>query len=960
MRHFASMIRPGTRVWIFLVFFLLPYLFFGIGTDLTQVAIAPGDGTIQGVPSKVFTAEMHLWNPLVQTGVFPQIYMGWQALYPPGILIMRVFPPVLGYNILLLAHYTLAGFGAFLFLEKAGLRRVAAIFGGLAFMFCGFLTAHKGHHTMMMAAAYLPIIFYFFERYARSKRVLDLLLAGMMFGLCLLADYIAVPMYIGMLLLPYMICTILLEPGFVPVSPGAVGSRARNLLHRYLLLARASALVFGVGLLMAFVEVIPIVESLEFVTRQNITYDFFISYSFSPRLLPLLIFPFFYGAHVPFLSTTSYFGPGNLTELTGYMGILPLWFAAMVLLLFWKKNWRVVFWGAAAAAAFLLVLGGSTPFYRLMFHVPVYNMFRVPARNWLEVNFTVAVLAGYCVHYILELAPVERKRFTRTAAAVLVGFSAITLLILQYGYRLGITMAEDHRLWQNSRLSSTAVTIPLIIIACSAVYLLLLWRFRSKSSFWLVGAGLIVLDLFSFGYIHDFSYPSFDSFADRPNRVAQYLDTIDPAKELYRVLPLYPTFLVSSEQSLYPLTNTLYGFQTTNGYGAIWLQDFRDLTTFEAQGATPQKAQLLQNSVVLSMLSTKYIITSKPEDHALLEQQRLLDAPALNMEQSSGRLADGQFVLSTAQFRDGTFHLQSPAPDQVSLIEILLEIAAEQSYQVSFSARLLDDSGEAQPLVVDFFAPAYDFADQEAIFPPFELTSEFQTFSAIFPAGTNPPVQVSFRLFTFSPAAYEIKDIRLTRHDGGVISWGQEPAQPGAPLYVKRFESPAGIAVYENKNFLPRARFVQNVVPAESTAAAIRMLRYDSTFNPAQSAVVEGWSGSTTFAPGTVLESDYAQPEQVLLTVETGESSFLVLADSYYVGWKAFVDGQPVPIYKTNATTRGIRIDGAGQHSVRFQFVPWSFYIGLAISLLTLLAIIVYAVLSQRRKTVVGNAKLNP
>jgi uncharacterized membrane protein YfhO len=74
----------------------------------------------------------------------------------------------------------------------------------------------------------------------------------------------------------------------------------------------------------------------------------------------------------------------------------------------------------------------------------------------------------------------------------------------------------------------------------------------------------------------------------------------------------------------------------------------------------------------------------------------------------------------------------------------------------------------------------------------------------------------------------------------------------------------------------------------------------------------------------------------VRLKVKTGDSSFLVLSDSYYVGWKAYVDGKETPIYKTNATSRGVVIQGAGEHQVTFRFVPVSFYIGLALSLLTL------------------------
>ena len=108
----------------------------------------------------------------------------------------------------------------------------------------------------------------------------------------------------------------------------------------------------------------------------------------------MLLFPSLFGGGV---SDIGYFGEWNITEIAGYMGLPVLIIAIACMIFAFKKNGCVRFWTVAACAGFLLVLGGNTPFYKLMYKVPVYNMFRVPARNWLEVNFCICILFAYGV-----------------------------------------------------------------------------------------------------------------------------------------------------------------------------------------------------------------------------------------------------------------------------------------------------------------------------------------------------------------------------------------------------------------------------------------------------------------------------------------------------------------------------------------------------------------------------------
>jgi uncharacterized membrane protein YfhO len=60
----------------------------------------------------------------------------------------------------------------------------------------------------------------------------------------------------------------------------------------------------------------------------------------------------------------------------------------------------------------------------------------------------------------------------------------------------------------------------------------------------------------------------------------------------------------------------------------------------------------------------------------------------------------------------------------------------------------------------------------------------------------------------------------------------------------------------------------------------------------------------------------------------------LVLSETNYPGWKAWLDDQPTPIIPTDIALRGIVVP-AGAHRVRMEFRPLILTISLGISLAT-------------------------
>jgi len=81
------------------------------------------------------------------------------------------------------------------------------------------------------------------------------------------------------------------------------------------------------------------------------------------------------------------------------------------------------------------------------------------------------------------------------------------------------------------------------------------------------------------------------------------------------------------------------------------------------------------------------------------------------------------------------------------------------------------------------------------------------------------------------------------------------------------------------------------------------------------------------------------EPNHVTLTVVAGSPGTLVLTDSYYPGWRAWVDGERRPINQANHAFRGIPIP-SGRHEVEMRYEPGSFRVGLFVSLAALSALV--------------------
>jgi len=141
------------------------------------------------------------------------------------------------------------------------------------------------------------------------------------------------------------------------------------------------------------------------------------------------------------------------------------------------------------------------------------------------------------------------------------------------------------------------------------------------------------------------------------------------------------------------------------------------------------------------------------------------------------------------------------------------------------------------------------------------------------------------------------------------------------------------VAVWQNLDVMPRAFIVHSAQIADDHTALARLA--EPAF-PADRLVLlaEGnpLATNTASARDSVEIVDY-QAERVQLLVITEQPGYLVLADSWYPGWNATLDGRATPIYRANVLFRAVPLE-PGTHTVVFEYRPGSFVIGATISII--------------------------
>jgi hypothetical protein len=461
---------------------LAPVIYF-LPALLKGSVLCPDDGTIFNTPLRVAAANitragsLPLWNPYIFGGMPLLASAQGGLLFPPNWFYLA-FDPQTATNLMVVASYVLAALGAYLYARRAGAGLAGSVVTSLAWQWGGFLVGQIGHINIVQTGAMLPWVLWALDGYGMT---------GRRKWAVFLALFVALQTFVGhQQTLAYSLL-------LASVYAVACAYSEREARARYL-----SSLVFlAAGVLLAAVQILPTFELLRNSPRADATYDFFTSFSMPPGMLRTFLAPYVEGGGDGRLFRAPYVGPPYYGEMAGYVGSLGLMLAACAAV--FRRDARTKFWTAAALVCLLLATGSYAPlgFYKLIYYVPVLNLFRVPARHLMEAEFALAVLAG---RGLTALASARADgRVVRRVAVVGASVVLLTLVVVTWGrpeaFKLGreapvgfmrapelfvpviFACASAWALWASARGRRGATLMLVALLACD----LALW---GQSSGW--------------------------------------------------------------------------------------------------------------------------------------------------------------------------------------------------------------------------------------------------------------------------------------------------------------------------------------------------------------------------------------------------------------------------------------------------------------------------------------------
>jgi Bacterial membrane protein YfhO len=964
------------------IFYFLPAL-------SNHLVLGPDDGMLFNVPLRVAAAQivwagyLPLWNPYIFGGM-PLLAAAQGGLLFPLNWFYLVFSPVVATDLMVISAYVVAGLGAYLYTRRTGASVAGAVATSLVWQWGGFLIGQISHINIVHTAAMLPWVLWALERYVGNGSHMRAAVLAALVALQIFAGHQQTSAYSLMLVAAYAVVMALAD---------------RQMLKRYL-----SALAFiSIGVLLAAVQILPTFELLRNSKRVAATYDFFVSFSMPRRFVSTFLAPYVMGGGDGRLFRASYIGQAFYNEYVAYAGVLAIMLALVGLLV--KPDARTKFWAIAALVCLMLAFGRGAPLYlyKLIYYVPVLNLFRVPARHLMEVNFAIAVLCG---RGLTSLAAARGStQAMRRVAIVACAVVLLTFLIVTWWRPANFSLGRQAPV---TVLRAPELFMPILVASVSGWAL---WAFaRGRRGSTAVLLAVLAIDLFVWGqssgwYTSSGRIP--EEFWGMPETVKLLREKAPPDTGCYRILTTREAFDPASTAVRFnrrspdwvlwtePNVYMMYGIQNAAGYDGFGLERYSKLAgEMKLWGElSDPDARLRGSSREIDLLNARYLLSirKRPDELETDSTEAVVSAPERDFPPATEKYGGFMFAQTDLALPNITankrlrFDVPSVETDHVALLTNLswaeevpdnvtvgrLRLTASDGRTFEFMLRAGEDTADwafdrpdirarirhKRPAV----ATSYDLDDTQYRYKGHTYVTSFalpekaliETGEIVLEQQTRWP-NLLLSVFRISLVnASEGKSYPLSRDLIQVASTSSatEPAQPleQESDRWKLLAQARHVNIYENARALPRAWLVSDarVLQENAILQVIRtgLLPDGVQWDPLRTALVEAEVANPLVNAARTgrAEITWYEPNRMNLQTHSDGNSILVLSENDYPGWRVYIDGQAAEVLRVNFGLRGVAVP-SGEHQVSFVYRPWSVMGGLLLSLLTAMALIVFVV----------------
>jgi hypothetical protein len=747
-----------------------------------------------------------------------------------------------------------------------------------------------------------------------------------------------------------------LYTGLVALAYAAFTSLALTNVKRW----RPIAACAGGMALAAGVAAFQILETLRVQRRSirhELTYEIFSGGGFSPLQ-----------------SLKAFFAPyHNINwEATPYVSSLAALMAVVAVVTALRaplSHRRILFWAGMALLACLLMMGNHTPLYRLAFHVPVFNRFRLPGRHTFEWSFAVSVLGAFGFDALRGLLArkseaVKQRRNVVICLILLCGIIVIGTgwwmasgLRFAAGETLLITgqwVTQSESAWLMWKLSFTLLVMLAVCWHCSKLGAPN-WR-----------GALLAATIASACFLEGFMLVSAWWFPFA--KPAGYFQTVSAPTKFLKNHPPEQNRIYTSAVHHFPPNRPLAephnlsairGFHNAAGYEPLMMEKYS--RAFEGRWsfytpwfAAPTDPQLLSpHWQVLDILNTRFMVEFSASMKETIEKDGVafaardiamtLAPKASATVTGSASAVDSLSLVSTlansGQLAQGeTFAKLSIHTTDGHIIERELKAGVD-------SAEWAHERADVKPLISHDLAPVFDTRPgyEQNSFPAYRYWSrvELGEKSAVDRIEiTNTAEHASFMLTKAALYDSSMRQAMLLTQR--------------LPDHWRKVYDYDNVQIYENQRALPRV-WLAPKAEAVSSDEALRRIRgqSDQSFDPRSVAMLEAPRDELRELTASELGSDAGarivsyEPNRQVIQTKSDRPSVLVASEINYPGWRATIDGKQANIYAADYLLRGLILP-AGEHRVEMRYTAPAARNGAIISLLSVLTIV--ALLVKARK----------
>ena len=147
------------------------------------------------------------------------------------------------------------------------------------------------------------------------------------------------------------------------------------------------------------------------------------------------------------------------------------------------------------------------------------------------------------------------------------------------------------------------------------------------------------------------------------------------------------------------------------------------------------------------------------------------------------------------------------------------------------------------------------------------------------------------------------------------------------------FEGAKGLKVFFSPGAFPRAWTVHQLKRIRSNDEISDYIGNSANDLKTVASLTEDLPELENCSGGETVDVLHHRANSVTLSATTRCRGMVILADTYFPGWKATVDGQSVKIYEPYGVLRGVVVE-KGSHVIEYQYRPSSVLAGAGLSLL--------------------------